>query len=139
MDRIVLDTNCFIASLSRKGQFYDIWKGLQEGKYILCVSTEIMLEYQEIIEQKTNASIANNIIQVLLNSRFVLVKEPYFRMGLIDKDKDDNKFVDCAVAAQAIFIVSNDKHYDVLKTIPFPKVDVVNIMEFLRYLKSIDQ
>lgn len=60
-------------------------------------------------------------------------------MGLIDKDKDDNKFVDCAVAAQAIFIVSNDKHYDVLKTIPFPKVDVVNIMEFLRYLKSIDQ
>lgn len=37
------------------------------------------------------------------------------------------------------FIVSNDKHYDVLKTIPFPKVDVVNIMEFLRYLKSIDQ
>lgn len=108
--------------MSRKGQFYDIWKGLQEGKYILCVSTEIMLEYQEIIEQKMNASIANNIIQVLLNSRFVLVKEPYFRMGLIDKDKDDNKFVDCAVAAQAIFIVSNDKHYDVLKTIPFPKV-----------------
>ena len=104
----------------------------------MCVSTEIMLEYQEIIEQKTNASIANNIIQVLLNSRFVLVKEPYFRMGLIDKDKDDNKFVDCAVAAQAVFIVSNDKHYDVLKTISFPKVDVVNIMEFLRYLKSIE-
>lgn len=138
MDRIVLDTNCLLASLSRKGKYYDIWQGLQKGKYFLCVSSEILYEYQEIIEQKTNAYIANNVIQLLLNSKFVLLKEPFFKMGLIEKDKDDNKFVDCAIASEAVFIVSNDKHYDVLKDVSFPKIDVINIMEFLKYLNSLD-
>ncbi len=137
MDRIVLDTNCLIASLSKRGRYYDIWKGLQEGKYILCVSSEILYEYQEIIEQKTNAYIANNVIQFLLNSKFVLLKDPSFKLGLIDEDKDDNKFVDCAIMAGAIFIVSNDKHYNVLKSISFPKIDVIDIESFLDFLRRL--
>lgn len=137
MDRIVLDTNCLIASLSKRGRYYDIWKGLQEGKYILCVSSEILYEYQEIIEQKTNAYIANNVIQFLLNSKFVLLKDPSFKLGLIDEDKDDNKFVDCAIMAGAIFIVSNDKHYNVLKSISFPKIDVMDIESFLDFLRRL--
>ncbi len=139
MDRIVLDTNCLIASLSRRGKYYDIWKGLQDGKYILCVSSEILYEYQEIITQKTNAYIADNVIQYLLNSKFVLLKEPSFRMGLIDEDKDDNKFVDCAIISEAIFIVSNDKHYNVLQMIAFPKVEVVDIEHFLAFLRNIEK
>lgn len=137
MDRIVLDTNCLIASLSKRGRYYDIWKGLQEGKYILCVSSEILYEYQEIIEQKTNAYIANNVIQFLLNSKFVLLKDPSFKLGLIDEDTDDNKFVDCAIMAGAIFIVSNDKHYNVLKSISFPKIDVIDIESFLDFLRRL--
>ena len=45
--------------------------------------------------------------------------------------KDDNKFVDCAIAAEAKCIVTNDHHYDVLNTIPFPKVEVVSLVEFI--------
>ena len=66
-NKVVLDTNCLLASLSRKGKYYSVWKGLQEGRYVLCVSTEIILEYQEIIAQKTNEFIAENVIQTLLN------------------------------------------------------------------------
>ena len=40
--QIVLDTNCLISSLSRRGQYYPVWKGLQAGEYVLCVSTEIL-------------------------------------------------------------------------------------------------
>lgn len=69
--KIVLDTNCLIASLSKRGKYYTVWKGLQEGKYILCVSNEILDEYQEIIERKTNAYIAENVIQFLINCKFV--------------------------------------------------------------------
>lgn len=132
--RIVLDTNSLISSLSRKGKYYPIWKGLQEGKYILCVSNEIILEYLEIIERKTNRFVAENVIQFLLNSRFVENHEPSFNFRLIETDPDDNKFVDCAIASGARCIVSNDKHYKVLHDILFPHIEVVTISAFLKRL-----
>ena len=46
-------------------------------------------------------------------------------------DPDDNKFVDCAIASNAKYVVSQDHHFDVLKSIPFPKVDVVTIEDLL--------
>ena len=55
---------------------------------------------------------------------------PFYNFNLIEAD---NKFVDCAIAAHAKCIVTNDHHYDVLKTIPFPKVDVVRLVDFLKY------
>ena len=42
----------------------------------------------------------------------------------------DNKFVDCAVAADAEYIVTNDAHFSVLKQIDWPKVAVLTIQEF---------
>ena len=49
-------------------------------------------------------------------------------------DPDDNKFVDCAVAAQAEYIVTNDKHFNVLNNLPWPKLVVLNIKEFVKQL-----
>lgn len=132
--KVVLDTNSLIASLSRKGKYYAVWKGLQEGKYILCVSNEIILEYMEIIGKKTNKYIAENVVQYLLNSRFVETHEPSFKFGMINADPDDNKFVDCAIAAGASFIVSNDKHFNVLRNENFPHVEVIAISDFLNIL-----
>lgn len=74
--KVVLDTNCLIASLSRKGRYYKVWKGLQEGKYILCVSNEIINEYLEIIGRKTNSFIAENVVQLLVNCEFVELHDP---------------------------------------------------------------
>lgn len=54
-----------------------------------------------------------------------------FRLGLITADYDDNKFVDCAIVSGAQFIVTNDSHFDALADIPFPKVVVRTIDEFL--------
>lgn len=64
MKRVVLDTNCLIASLSRTSESYDVWRGLQEGRYTLCVSNEILMEYAEIIARKTTPLIAENVIQI---------------------------------------------------------------------------
>lgn len=57
---------------------------------------------------------------------------------VLDTDPDDNKFVDCAIIANAKYIVTQDHHFDVLKNIEFPKVDVVNIQTFLNDLKKIE-
>ena len=134
--KIVLDTNCLIASLSRNGQYYPVWKGLQTGKYILCVSTDILEEYAEIITQKMSENVASNVIHLLLESEFVELVNPYFSLHLIEADHDDNKFVDCAFAANATFIVSDDKHYDILKEISFPQLLVLKLKEFLGLLQS---
>jgi len=132
----VLDTNCLISSLSKKGQYYPVWKGLQTGQYILCVSTEILEEYAEVIAQKMSAQVASSVIHLLLESSNVELINPYFSLHLIDADQDDNKFVDCAFAANATFIVSNDKHFDVLKVISFPQLIVLKLKEFLGLLQS---
>ena len=100
----------------------------------MCVSTEILEEYAEIIAAKTSIKVAENVIHLLLESEFVELVNPFFRLRLIEADHDDDKFVDCAFAANATFIVSDDKHYDVLKEIKFPKIVVLKLKEFLEML-----
>ena len=135
MKRIVLDTNCLIASLSRTSRSYSVWRGLHDGRYILCVSNEILMEYQEMIGRKTSPEIAENVIQYITNSEFVELITPYYRFNLIKADPDDNKFVDCAIAANATYIVSDDKHFKPLDNISFPKLFVLKLMEFVERLK----
>lgn len=53
--RIVLDTNCLLACISSKSENFRVWKDFQLGRFTLCVSNDIIEEYQEIIAQKTNA------------------------------------------------------------------------------------
>ncbi len=132
--RIVLDTNCLLASLSRRGAYFNVWRGLQAGKYILCVSNEILEEYEEIIAQKTNSVIASNVVQTLLNAPSVELIDAFFRFDLIKNDPDDNKFVDCAIAGNATYVVSNDSHFDILKEIDFPKLILKSLQEFAAML-----
>jgi len=134
--RIVLDTNCLLASLSRRGAYFNVWKGLQQGKYTLCVSNEILEEYEEILTQSTNSVIASNVVQTLLNAPTIEFIEPFYRFNLITQDPDDNKFVDCAIAGNATYIVSNDSHFDVLKQTDFPKLVVKRIQEFSKILEQ---
>ena len=136
VNRIVLDTNCLLAILSRRGNYFSVWQGLHEGKYTLCVSNEILEEYEEVICSKTNPIIASNVIQMLINSPYVQFVDTYFHFHLIEQDKDDNKFVDCAIAANARFIVSEDAHFKHLKDIPFPYVEVIRLKEFMDLLQS---
>ena len=134
--RIVLDTNCLLASLSRQGSSYPVWKGFQEGRYILCVTTEILEEYEEIIARKTTPSLAKNVADLIMKRKNVLRVDTYFHWHLITADPDDNKFVDCAFAANATYIVSDDSHFDVLRDITFPELLVVRLKEFIEQLKN---
>lgn len=134
--KVVIDTNCLIASLSRKGKYYNVWKGLQEGKFILCVSNDIINEYLEIIGNKTNSFIAENVVQLLVNCEFVELHEPFFHFHKIKTDPDDNKFIDCAIASNAMCIVSNDRHFDAAKADDFPPVVVLTIAQFMGWLSQ---
>ncbi len=85
----------------------------------------------EIISQKTTVRIAHNIVSTILNRNNVEMFSPTYRFQMIKSDPDDNKFVDCAIVAGASCIVSNDSHFKELANIPFPKVNVFRIEEYL--------
>lgn len=129
MTRIVLDTNCLLATLPSKSRYHQLWSDFLEGRITLCISTDILLEYEEILTQKASPSLAESIIKTILNKPNVVRVAPSWHFNMIDTDPDDNKFVDCAIAANADYIVSEDAHFNALANIPFPHVNVVRLRE----------
>jgi len=132
--KIVLDTNVFWVSISRRSRSHLLFQRLLEGKYSLCVTTDILNEYEEIIGQKLGKEITENTMKVLDNLQNVEFVTKFFRWQLIADDYDDNKFSDCAAASNADYLVTNDGHFDVLKSINFPKINVISMEEFLKVL-----
>lgn len=133
--KIVIDTNILLISVSPNSPFRWVFDAFLQEKFTLCVTTEILSEYDEIIARESNeelASLALQIIENAVNTDFIT---RYYKWNLIYVDEDDNKFVDCAVAANADFILTSDKHFRVLKDIPFPKVKVISLEEFEKLIK----
>lgn len=130
MRRIVLDTNCLLQALPTHSPYHKIWTSVLSGKICLCVNTEILNEYEEILAAKTTYEIAHNVVEAIARLHTTIFQEAYIHFGLIEQDIDDNKFVDCAIAADAEYIVTNDSHFNKLKEIDWPKVLVITIKEF---------
>lgn len=74
-------------------------------------------------------------MKVIARSRNVVRKDPYFRLGLVKQDNDDNKFVDCAFVCQADFIVTDDSHFDDAANSSFPLFRVMGLDEFAERMK----
>ena len=132
--KIVLDTNCLIQSIPQQSRYHSVWESLVRGDHILCVSTEILEEYVEILQRLTDYETAELIVMTIVNSSFVELVTPYYHFEMIKADPDDNKFVDCAIAAGARYVVTNDRHYEVLRQTPFPYVDVISLADFAALL-----
>ena len=128
---VVLDINALLISIPKKSVYRPVFDALIEGKYHLVISSAILSEYTEIIEQKANALVANNIAEMLLSLDNLKKVEVYFEWNLIGSDPDDNKYVDAAIVGAADYIVTNDQHFKALQSIEFPKVNTISIDDFL--------
>ena len=135
--KIVLDTNCLVNVIMPGSYNNDIWEVFRAGKYVLCVTNEILFEYHEILSKRYNNLIANTVLKELMETPNIERVNPAYRFNLITADPDDNKFVDCAITVGATYIVSNDRHFQELKNYDFPKVDVRTLTEFLDIVKGL--
>ncbi len=135
--KIVLDTNCLVNVIMPGSYNNDIWEVFRAGKYVLCVTNEILFEYHEILSKRYNNLIANTVLKELMETPNIERVNPAYRFNLITADSDDNKFVDCAITVGATYIVSNDRHFQELKNYDFPKVDVRTLTEFLDIVKGL--
>lgn len=128
--KIVLDTNALLQMLGRHSKYHFLYEKFLNEEYWLCVSNEIVHEYEEILEIHASPVVANLFMKVLEFSENVIRKDPFFKLNLIKKDPDDNKFVDWAFASQADYIVTNDAHFLELKQVKFPTIQVKSLDDF---------
>ncbi|MCF8245586.1 MAG: putative toxin-antitoxin system toxin component, PIN family [Saprospiraceae bacterium] len=132
--KIVLDTNSLLVSVSSRSPYYPIYKALRNKEYELVVTTDILLEYEEIIGEEMGALAAEDVLNFMSFASNVQKITAWYLWDLIKNDPDDNKFSDAAIAANADFLVSDDRHFRVLKKIPFPKLVVIRTVDFLKII-----
>ncbi len=136
MMRIVLDSNSLLVSIPRKSKFRPIFDAIIHGDIRLLISNEILTEYAEIIERKTNSIVSSNVCEFLIQSNHVEQIKIYFKWNLVEKDVDDDKFVDCAVSGNADYLVTDDKHFNTLSAVKFPLVRILRTGEFLEMIEK---
>ena len=134
MARLVLDTNSLIQCISRRSKYHDLWLSLFDGRNEMCVTTEILLEYAEILERNTSPRFSELALDVITNNPYTVFVSPFYHFRVIVADPDDNKFVDCAVASNAKYIVTEDAHYEILKNYVFPNVEIIKLDEIMNVL-----
>lgn len=132
--RIVLDTNCLLQIIPRAAVHRWLFNLIKENKIELAITNEIMREYEEQLGTFYSPIVANGVLQILDTLDNVHYIQIYYRWELIKDDPDDNKFSDCAIAAQADYLISYDRHFRVLKQISFPSITCLTIEEFKEIL-----
>ena len=134
MARLVLDTNSLIQCIARRSRYHDLWISFLDGRNTLCVTTEILNEYAEILGRKASPQFADLALNVIVNNPYTHFATPFYRFHIITADPDDDKFIDCAVVANARFIVTEDSHFDVLKDIGVPPVEIIGLDEIMEMI-----
>lgn len=134
--KVVIDTNVLVASISKRSEFRWVFDDFINEKFILCVTTEILAEYEEILQRFYGIELASIVLQIIENAVNVDLITTYYTWQLIETDPDDNKFVDCAIACGAKYLVSHDRHFRILKNIPFPQVKVISGKQFQKILEK---
>src|SRR3954454_24195868 len=127
--KVVIDTNILVSALSTKSLHHWLINQILDEEFQLYVTDEIILEYEEILTQKYSITVANNFIAALKQLPNVYYTRVYFHWNLLN-DEDDNKFVDCYVAASADYLVTQDRDFNSLRLTSFPKINIITIEEF---------
>ena len=126
MMRLVVDTNIMLASVGTAAPYRWLFDALLQEKCHLLVTTEILLEYSEVISSRTKSAVAQNVLETLVNLSSCERITAHFHWNIIFTDPDDNKFVDCAIAGNADYIITNDRHFQILSEIDFPRVKAIS-------------
>jgi predicted nucleic acid-binding protein len=134
--KIVLDSNILVVAIGQRSRFRPIWQAFLDERYQLILTGEILLEYEEILQEHAAPGAHEIVLQIFADSANILYKRIFYQWNAIIADADDNKFFDAAVAANVDFLVTNDGHFNEVKRLSFPKVTIVSADEFLRLLEK---
>ena len=138
--RVCIDTNVMLSALARGSPLLPLLDAITSGRLELVVSTAILFEYEEIAQQQGGATFSGKLMHMIALvaqvHQTIHFAEPSFEFHTIPTDTDDNKFANCAIAAHADFVITEDKHFAALANAGY-KPQPITAMEFIqRYLKT---
>ena len=76
---VVIDTNCLLQILGAKSKYHFLFESFLQFGYSLCISNEVLLEYEEILKVKASPLAADLFLRMIERSRNVIRKDPYFK------------------------------------------------------------
>jgi hypothetical protein len=123
-----------LASRSSIDLLQDLRQSVAHLAEILGGTQQVPVEGEEVIGDEMGMIAAQSVLNgfYLASNVHHIIK--HYRWNLITADPDDNKFVDCAVAGNVDYLVTNDRHFRVLKDLALPKVQVISIEAFYELL-----
>ena len=83
MRHVVLDTNVLIQALPSRSRYHKIWTDFLAGSYCLCVSNEILAEYEEILSMHASPEVARNVVNAIARHPKTIYRESYFHFHLL--------------------------------------------------------
>ena len=107
--RVVIDTNVLVSSFfgGNPRRITDLWK---QGRIMLCLSPGILEEYVEVLERMgVDRADLEALLALFAAGPHVLFAASTPSLTVVEKDPDDDKFIECAVALKAEAIVTGDK------------------------------
>jgi putative PIN family toxin of toxin-antitoxin system len=133
--KVVLDTNVLISAILFGGKPRQILEKAIRGEIRLCLSEPILEELKGVL-QRSKFDYSPEMIQVILTeltgvSDFV---NPSESISVVSEDPEDNRILECAVEAEANYIVTGDFH--LLKLSRYRNIEVVNAVAFLEKVSS---
>jgi uncharacterized protein len=112
---VCIDTNVLVGMFGRNAPWLQLRQALLDGRILWALSNEIVLEYEEIFGREMGETKAASLLQFidLLEATRGVIRHvsPSYRFQTIPADADDNKFADCAIVANAHFIITEDRHF----------------------------
>jgi|SRR5690606_5600213 len=135
--KVVIDVNVLLQSLGKSSRLRPVWVAFVTEKFNLLISNSILMEYEEMLAQKTSETVALNVISLIgeaVNTREINI---FYEWNVIRKDPDDNKYFDTAVSGDADYLVTNDKHFNEVKTLEFPSIKIISGEEFLEVVSRL--
>lgn len=133
MIKVVVDTNVFISSFfgGNPRKIIDLWKS---GQITLCLSKPIIDEYIEVLQRLglQDERELEELLSLFAHGFHVAFTAKTPELNIVEKDPDDNKFIECAVALKAEFIISGDKALLAIKD--YIQIKIVTPKAFLMML-----
>jgi uncharacterized protein len=133
---VVIDTNVLLVIIPAKSPYHWLFQAIKQNKLILLVSHEIVLEYEEQLKLRYDLNFSDRLLDIFSLNKNIKIINPGYSWRLISADPDDNKFADCAIAGNADMIITNDRDFDILKKISFPKINIITLGEFEKLFRE---
>ncbi len=131
MLKVVLDTNVLVSALlNGDGPPAFILSLVRRRMVRLCLSLEILEEYEAVLNRKKFRHIRNEGLAIISSlAGQALRVETNTKINLVTSDPADNKFIECAVEAEADFLITgNNKHFPFRS---YQKIQIVSPREFI--------